>query len=261
MSFFKRLKPIGGSMVLEIDKAGLRDNAALSGSVVVNSKEEFTADELMVDLAISETYVEKFKRPVTREKSLEVGGFKLPVKKKETRMEEFTQEKERELHKETVRIAGPVNIKVGENRFPFNTKIPKLTPTTPTSQVSLSLKSFMKIPKRPDMSHETLLPFQLEAQAAVRRPGVILDEKFENVSEEMRTVVLSSDQNVHIHVKVESGGPFDLTIGGPDEEVVKSENHISREAEFDLTVPKDGAYVFHLLGETGTVRLEVSSKP
>ncbi|MCS7114453.1 MAG: hypothetical protein N0A00_03490, partial [Candidatus Bathyarchaeota archaeon] len=49
-------------------------------------------------------------------------------------------------------------------------------------------------------AHETLLPFQLEAQLGIRKPGVIIDEKFENVSE------------VH---------------------------HISREAEFDLKVPED----------------------
>lgn len=98
MSFLRRLKPISGSMVVEVDKATLKDNGFLSGAVVVNSKEEVDADEVSIDIAVSESYIEKLSRPVTEEKSVEFGGFKLPVKKKETRMEEYTEEKCRELN-------------------------------------------------------------------------------------------------------------------------------------------------------------------
>lgn len=266
MSFLKRLKPISGSMVIEVDKTGLKDNVALSGTVVVNSKEEVNADEVKVDLVVSESYVEKFSRPVTEEKSLAVGGFKLPVKKKETRIEEFTEEKHRELHKETIRASGPVKIKVGENKFPFNTMIPSLTPANPLSQVSLSLKSVMSVPKRPDMSYETFLPFQLAAQRGVREAGVVFEELYTNVgevAEDVRSVMLGRGQTVRLHVKVESGGPFELLILRPDGEILKTLGGISREHEFEQAISENGGYgfAFQSTGRTGAVRLKISLKP
>jgi hypothetical protein len=265
MSFLKRLKPVSGSMVIDVDKTTLKDNANLSGAVIVNSNEAVDADEVKVDVIISEKYTEKLTRPVTEEKSVEVGGFKLPVKKKETRMEEYTEEKHREMHKETIRVAGPVKIKLGENRFPFSTRIPSLPPANPLSQVSLSLKSVMKVPKRPDMSYETYLPFQLEAQSGVREAGVVLDELFSNVgdvAEDVRSAMLGSGQTIRLHVKVESGGPFELLIQRPDGEILKTLHNISKEHEFEQAIPESGSYgfAFQSTGRPGAVRLKIYSK-
>jgi len=266
MSFFKRLKSISGSMVIEVDKTGLRDNVALSGTVIVNSREEVDADEVRVDIVVSERYTEKHSRPVTEEKSYEVGGFKLPVTKKETRMEEYTEEKSRELHKETIRASGPVKIEVGESKFPFNTRIPALTPANPLSQVSLSLKGVMAVSKRPDMTYETFFPLQLESQRGVREAGVVLDELFTDVgevAEDLRVANLGGGQTVRLHVKVESGGPFELLIQDPDDNIINTFGGISTEHEFEQAIRKSGGYgfAFQSTGRPGTVRLKVSLKP
>jgi hypothetical protein len=94
----------------------------------------------------------------------------------------------------------------------------------------------------------------------------ILDELFTDigeVAEDVRSAMLRRGQTVRLHVKVESGGPFELLIQDPDDEIIKTFSGISREHEFELTIPKNGSYgfAFQSTGKLGTVRLKVSSKP
>jgi hypothetical protein len=95
---------------------------------------------------------------------------------------------------------------------------------------------------------------------------VVLDELFTDVgevAEDVRAVDLVRGQTVSLHVKVESGGPFELLVLDPNDEIMKTFSGISREHEFELTVPKNGGYgfAFQSTGKPGMVRLKVSSKP
>jgi hypothetical protein len=95
---------------------------------------------------------------------------------------------------------------------------------------------------------------------------VILDELFTDVgevAEDVRSAMLSRGQTVRLHVKVESGGPFEMLIQNPEDEIIKTFSGISREHEFEQKIPENGSYgfAFQSTGKPGTVRLKVSSKP
>jgi hypothetical protein len=95
---------------------------------------------------------------------------------------------------------------------------------------------------------------------------VILDELFTDigeVAEDVRSAMLRRGQTVRLHVKVESGGPFELLIQSPDDEIIKTFGDISREHEFEQKIPENGSYgfAFQSTGKPGAVRLKVSSKP
>jgi len=67
-------------------------------------------------------------------------------------------------------------------------------------------------------------------------------------------------QVIHIHAKVESGGPYEMWVIGADgEEVLKVFEGIAVENTFDFRVPKDGklGFDFQSVGAPGTVRLQV----
>jgi len=95
---------------------------------------------------------------------------------------------------------------------------------------------------------------------------VVLDELFTDVgevAEDVRSADLIRGQTVRLHVNVESGGPFELLVLNPDDEIIKTFGGIFREHEFELTAPKNGSYgfAFQSAGKLGAVRLKVSPKP
>lgn len=95
---------------------------------------------------------------------------------------------------------------------------------------------------------------------------LVLDELFTDigeVAEDVRAVDLTRGQTIRLYVKVESGGPFELLVQDPDENIIKTFGGISRKHEFELAITKNGSYgfAFQSTGRPGAVRLKVSLKP
>lgn len=91
---------------------------------------------------------------------------------------------------------------------------------------------------------------------------MLIDEVLEDRTEivqDPRYANLSAGQLIHIHVKVESGGPFEMWLVNSDAETVKVFKGIAVENTFDFTVSEDGelGFDFQSVGAPGAVRLQV----
>jgi hypothetical protein len=156
-------------MRIEVDKPGYHDGETVSGTVLVNVQENFRANEITISYVMTEEYAKLMKRPKTVEKQKEVGILKIPKRvnifgldfettDKETVMEEVTVERTEQLHESVDTVSGPVDIEVGEQKFPFSIMLPSLFDrwTSPESEVSLRLNGKASISKRPDMISQSL---------------------------------------------------------------------------------------------------------
>lgn len=171
MGFFKRLKSIKGVMRIELDKPEYHDGETVSGTVLMNVREKFRVDEISIHYQMTEEYAKRVKRPKTVEKQKEIGILKIPKRinvlgidfettDKETVMEEVTVEGTEFLHGGVTTVSGPVDIKIGEQKFPFNIMLPSLFDrwTSPESHVSLRLDGTVSISNRPDMIYQVNIP-------------------------------------------------------------------------------------------------------
>jgi len=91
---------------------------------------------------------------------------------------------------------------------------------------------------------------------------MLIDEVLTDRSEivqDPRYGEFSDGQVLHIHAKVESGGPYELWVVDPDAEVIKVFQGIAVENAFDFIAPGDGqlGFDFQSVGAPGTVRLQV----
>ena len=92
--------------------------------------------------------------------------------------------------------------------------------------------------------------------------GLLMDEVFPDrgeVAEDPRYGSFPPGREIRLHAKVESGGPYQMLVIGPDAEVLKVFAGIAFENTFDFTVPEDGelGFDFESTGRPGTVRLQV----
>lgn len=81
----------------------------------------------------------------------------------------------------------------------------------------------------------------------------------EEIVQDPRYADFSAGQVIHIHAKVESGGPYEMWVIARGEEVLKVFKGIAVENTFDFKVPEDGelGFDFQSVGAPGTVRLQV----
>jgi hypothetical protein len=171
MGFFKRMKRINGAMRIELDEPEYHDGDTVTGTVLVNVRENFRADEITINYVMIEEYAKRVKKPKTVETQKEVGIFKIPKRinlmgidfettDKETVMEEVTVKGTEHLHGGVDTVSGPVDIEVGEHKFPFNIMLPSLFDrwTNPESEVNLKLNGKMSISKRPEMITQVTIP-------------------------------------------------------------------------------------------------------
>lgn len=159
MRFFKRLDPINADVSLLLDKSTFLEGEPINGKLVLNSDEAVHADEIRLEIRVTET----FHAPTFKS----VGG--------QVRQTMETQTKE--LHAEDVKISGPLDISKGhKEEFPFTVSIPPMGPTMPGGTINRKIKGVVAVKGRPDKTEEigvniSMAPY---APVAVQAPSQVV---------------------------------------------------------------------------------------
>lgn len=102
-------------------------------------------------------------------------------------------------------------------------------------------------------------PASTTPDAGVR---LLLDEVLtdrQEIVQDPRYADFRAGQRIHLHAKVDSGGPYEMWVIRAGEEVLQVFKDIVVENTFEFVVPEDGelGFDFQSVGTSGTVRLQV----
>lgn len=91
---------------------------------------------------------------------------------------------------------------------------------------------------------------------------MIIDEVLmdrEEICQDPRYGNFSKGQLIHLHARVESGGPYELWVIDDSQEILKVFKGIITDNTFEYVVPREGEFGFDFqsVGEPGTVLLQV----
>jgi len=159
LRFFKRLDPINADLSVLLNKSTFFEGEQINGKLVLNSDEDVRADEIRLEIRVTET----FHAPTFRS----VGG--------QVRQTIETQTKQ--LHAEDVKISGPLDISKGyKGEFPFTVSIPPMGATMPGGTINRKIKGVVAVKGRPDKTEEigvniSVTPY---APVAVQAPAQVV---------------------------------------------------------------------------------------
>ncbi|MDI6814144.1 MAG: sporulation protein [Desulfitobacteriaceae bacterium] len=137
MRLFGRFNPINAKLSVQLDKSTFVEGEPVTGKLLLNSDEAVHADEMRVEVRITETY----QTPVWRH----VGG----------RVHQTTETRVNLLHSENVRVCGPFDVTKGHaEAFPFSVNLPPVRPTMPNGIIERKIKGVLAVKGRPDKTQE-----------------------------------------------------------------------------------------------------------
>lgn len=146
MGFFKRFKAPKATVSVTLDKQAFNRNEPMTGTLSVSSSEEFDADELRIELWVTE-------------ETKATGGVTIHIREEsETRTvtETVTVKQSASLHEGKNTVAGRMHITEGFNQqFPFNIPLPPGVPPTYRGRNATNtwrLKGVIAVKGRPDVT-------------------------------------------------------------------------------------------------------------
>jgi len=137
LGFFDRLNPINAKVSVLLDKPTFLEGETITGRFVLDSDEAVHADEIRVEIRITETYQAPAIRRV---------GYGVT---------QTIETHSKQLHAENVRISGPLDISKGfKDEFPFSFQVPSVRPTMPNGVIDRKIKGVVAVKGRPDRVNE-----------------------------------------------------------------------------------------------------------
>jgi len=135
--FFKRLDPINADLSVLLDKSIFQEGEPLTGKLVLNSDEAVHADEIRLEIRVSETY----QAPTYST----IGN----------RVQQTVERQAKELYADDVDLSGPLDISKGyKGEFPFTTNvIPPIRPTM-GGLIDRKIKGVIAVKGRPDKTKD-----------------------------------------------------------------------------------------------------------
>ena len=142
MGLFNRFKAPKATISVTLDKQDLKINEPLTGKISVSSSEKFDADEVRIELWVTEQ--------TTATETLDTGN---------NQRRSVTARQESKLHDGKVSVTGRTHITKGfSEEFPFNTSLPTGVPPTyhgRNASNTWRLKGVVAVKGRPDVvGHE-----------------------------------------------------------------------------------------------------------
>jgi len=135
--FFKRLDPINADLSVMLDKSTFLDGEQINGKLVLDSDEAVNADEIRLEIRVTETY------QAPRYES--VGN----------QVRQVIETQTKKLHSEDIKISGPLEMSKGyKGEFPFTVSIPPMAPTMPGGTINRKVKGVLAVKGRPDKTEE-----------------------------------------------------------------------------------------------------------
>lgn len=161
MGFFDRLNPINAKVSVQFDKSAFAEGEQVTGNVFLDSDETVHADEIRLEVRVTETY----QAPAWRS----TGG----------RTYQTMETHVNNLHSENVRVSGPFDVTKGmKESFPFSFNIPPVRPTMPNGIIERRVKGVVAVKGRPDKAQEAQVnvAFTPYGQAAPPSGQVVVKE-------------------------------------------------------------------------------------
>jgi hypothetical protein len=158
--FFKRLDPINADLSVLLDKPMFNEGEALTGKLVLSSDEAVHADEIRLEVRVTETY----ETPTYTT----IGNRVQPTVQRQTR----------ELYADDVDVSGPLDISKGyKGEFPFTTNVIPPIRATMGGLIDRKIKGVVAVKGRPDKTKEigfslSPVPFAVITQAPAQAPKV-----------------------------------------------------------------------------------------
>jgi hypothetical protein len=138
LGFLGRFKAPNATISVTLDKQAFNLNEPMTGNLSVSSSEEFDADELRIELWVTEWTT-----------ATETKGSGSEARK-------VTAEQNAELHKGKITVAGRMHVTEGFNQqFPFSTPLPPGVPPTyrgHNARNTWRIKGVIAVKGRPDVT-------------------------------------------------------------------------------------------------------------
>ena len=142
MGFFKRFKAPKATVSVTLDKQAFNRNEPMTGTLSVSSSEEFDADELRIELWVTE-------------ETKATGGVTIHIRE-ESETKTVTLKQSATLHQGKNTVAGRMHITEGFNQqFPFSIPLPPGVPPTYRGRNATNtwrLKGVIAVKGRPDVT-------------------------------------------------------------------------------------------------------------
>lgn len=154
LGFFGRFNPINAKVSVLLDKPTFLEGETVTGRLVLDSDEAVRADEIRLEVRITETYQAPAIRHVGRSVTHTM----------ETHV--------KQIHAEDVRISGSLDISKGhKDEFPFSVNIPPARPTMPNGVINRKIKGVVAVKGRPDKTHEITVNVSYAPYAPAAAPA------------------------------------------------------------------------------------------
>lgn len=143
MGLFGRLNPINAKVSVLLDKPMFGEGEPVTGKLLVISDEDVRADEIRLEVSITETGY-SYGGPEVSIGGLTIRGRSEPPKRHVV-----------QRHAERVVLSGSLDIHKGyKGEFPFSVNIPPVTPTMPSGVIQRKIKGVVAVKGRPDKTQE-----------------------------------------------------------------------------------------------------------
>jgi len=154
MGLFDRLNPINVKVTVRFDKSTFAEGEEVTGNVYVESDETVHADEIRLEVRVTETY----QAPTWRSS----GG----------RTYQTMETRVNYLHSENVRVSGPLDVTKGmKETLPFTFNVPPLRPTMPNGVIERRAKGVVAVKGRPDKTQESIFNVAFAPYGQVAPPA------------------------------------------------------------------------------------------
>ncbi|MEW6592819.1 MAG: sporulation protein [Candidatus Hadarchaeota archaeon] len=157
LGLFDRLNPINAKVSVQLDKSTFAEGEQITGNVFLDSDENVRADEIRLEVRVTETY----QAPAWRYS----GG----------RAYQTMETHVKNLHSEDVRVSGPFDVAKGmKESFPFSFNAPPVRPTMPNGIINRRIKGVVAVKGRPDKTQDASFNVALAPYGAAAPSGQVV---------------------------------------------------------------------------------------